>query len=71
MDCNVGGLDRTARLVVGPLLVVVALVAFADYVSLGPVVTGVALAVGLVLGVTGAVQKCPLNAVFGVDTCQG
>ncbi|MFB6106211.1 MAG: DUF2892 domain-containing protein [Halobacteriaceae archaeon] len=68
MDQNVGGTDRLARLVVGPLLVLVAVVSLAGLYPLGPVVEGVALVVGAVLAVTGAVRKCPLNAAFGVDT---
>lgn len=74
MQKNVGGYDRLARLVGGPLLVVVGLAGYAGLLTLafGPfpqaLTSPVVLLVGLALTVTGAVQKCPLNAVFGANT---
>jgi len=69
MNKNVGGYDRLGRLIVGPLLVLVAVVGLVGAIPVGPLVAGVALVIGLVLAVTGAVQRCPLNALFGVNTC--
>jgi hypothetical protein len=69
MNRNVGGIDRKARLVAGPILLVVGIVALTGAVQLGTVGTVAAIAVGAILTVTGAVQRCPLNALFGVDTC--
>lgn len=74
MERNVGGMDRTARLVVGPLLVIVGL---AMVVGLVPLSGGAAITVGLpvlllivggVLVGTGGVQKCPINEAAGVNT---
>lgn len=73
MEKNVGGIDRSARLVVGPLLILVSL---AGFVGLLPVLSGVvalvvwvlALVVGAVFVVTGYTQKCPLNNVLGLNT---
>jgi len=71
MEKNVGGYDRLGRLIVGPLLVLVALAGFLDYLALGSVVAGAALVVGLILAVTGYVQQCPLNSLLGLNTCRG
>jgi hypothetical protein len=74
MERNVGGLDRTARLIIGPILLVVALAIFAQLLTVGegslytlwlPLAL---LAVGGILTVTGAVQRCPANSLFGLDT---
>jgi hypothetical protein len=69
MNKNVGGFDRTARLVVGPLLLFAGIAAFVGALPLGTVGGAVALVVGAVLTVTGAVQRCPLHTLLGIDTC--
>ncbi|ADQ68241.1 hypothetical protein C499_14995 [Halogeometricum borinquense DSM 11551] len=76
MEKNVGGYDRIARLVVGPLLVIVGAAAVAGLFTiaagtLGLVLAGGALVVGAVLLTTGLTQKCPLNDVIGMDTYRG
>ncbi|WP_254535380.1 YgaP family membrane protein [Halomarina litorea] len=74
MEKNVGGYDRIARLVIGPVLGTVSLAALAGYLSLavGPLSTGIVAAlfglVSLVLIVTGATQQCPLNRALGINT---
>ena len=74
MEKNVGGYDRTARLVLGPILGTISLAALAGYVSLGfgPLSTGIVAAlfglVAVVLIVTGATQQCVLNRVLGLDS---
>jgi hypothetical protein len=75
MEPNVGGYDRLGRLLLGAGLVAVAVAGYAGFVRLafGPLpqaltAVGVAL-IGLVLLVTGASRRCPLNSVLGVDTC--
>jgi hypothetical protein len=74
MEKNVGGYDRIARLVVGPVLVLVGVAGAAGFLSLAvfgisTLVVGVlALLVGAILTVTGVTQKCPLNSVLGFDT---
>ncbi|GAA2663621.1 YgaP family membrane protein [Halobellus rarus] len=74
MEKNVGGYDRTVRLVLGPVLGIISLAALAGYVSLGfgPLSTGAVAAlfglVSLVLIITGATQQCVLNRVIGLNT---
>ncbi|WP_380680344.1 YgaP family membrane protein [Salinigranum sp. GCM10025319] len=69
MNKNVGGMDRKARLVVGPLLLVVGIAAILQLFSLGTLGTIAVLAVGAILTVTGATQRCPLNTLLGINTC--
>jgi uncharacterized membrane protein HdeD (DUF308 family) len=69
MERNVGGYDRLARLVVGPVLLLVGIVSLAEILPLGLPVAAVALVVGAVFLVTGLVQQCPLNSLLGVNTC--
>jgi len=59
MQCNVGGMDRIARIVVG--LVILALGIF------GPL--GWWGLIGLVPLATGLVRFCPAYALFGIRTC--
>jgi hypothetical protein len=73
MEKNVGGIDRIARLVLGPVLVVVGAAAIAgvglsagDTLGLGVAV--LAVVVGTVFVVTGTVQRCPLNRALGMNT---
>ena len=73
MQKNVGGYDRTARFVLGPILILVGVAAFAGLVTLaggtlGLVLAGAAVAVGAVLTTTATTQKCPLNAAIGMNT---
>ncbi|MFC4246833.1 DUF2892 domain-containing protein [Natribaculum luteum] len=70
MEANVGGFDRTARLMLGSLLVVFGVGALADILSLGTVVGAVALVIGLVFLATGMTRLCLLYQVVGVDTCR-
>jgi len=69
MERNVGGYDKLARLVVGPVLVLVGIAVVAELLEFGLAVGAAALLVGVVFTVTGAVQKCPLNSLFGINTC--
>ena len=76
MEKNVGGYDRTARFVVGPILLLVGLASFGGLLTLaagtlGLVLAAVALLVGLVLTTTAVTQTCPLNSVLGVNTYRG
>ena len=72
MKRNVGSLDRTVRLVLGALLVVVGIVSYAGLIPLGPLPAAlgaiVAVVFGLVLLVTGYRQSCLLYLPFGIDT---
>ena len=64
MTCNVGGIERPIRIVAGILALGVG--AFA---GLPPVATAVALVVGTIALVTGAIGYCPLWTLLGVNTC--
>ena len=68
MDKNVGGLDRTARLVVGAVAALAGVAVFAGYWTAGAVVGSVAVVLSAILLVTGTTQRCPLNEVAGIDT---
>ncbi|MEF8775014.1 MAG: DUF2892 domain-containing protein [Haloarculaceae archaeon] len=75
MHKNVGGYDRIARFIVGPVLIIVGGAAFAGVIALaagtlGLVLATVAVLVGAVLTVTATTQKCPLNAVIGLNSFQ-
>lgn len=62
MEKNVGGFDRRLRILAGIGLLAYALRA-----------TGVARVIALLAGadllLTAAIQRCPLNTLFGIDTC--
>ena len=68
MQQNVGGIDRTGRLVIGTLAVLAGVAALTGYWAVGIVTAVVALAVGAILLVTGTTRKCPINDAAGVDT---
>lgn len=70
MERNVGGYDRIARLVAGPVLLLVGIAAFAKLVPLGIPVAAIALVVGAVFLGTGVMRQCPLNSVLGINTCR-
>ncbi|MFW5974041.1 MAG: YgaP family membrane protein [Natrialbaceae archaeon] len=70
MDTNVGGIDRISRFVIGVLLGAVGIAVLAGVLEYGTAVGAVALVVGLVLVVTGALQSCPAYRLLGVDTCK-
>jgi Protein of unknown function (DUF2892) len=60
MKPNVGGIDRTLRIVIGLALIVIA---FLGYVGFwGYVVGGIALA-------TGVFSRCGLYKLIGMSTC--
>jgi hypothetical protein len=77
MQKNVGGLDRTVRLVAGPILVAVGVALAAGLLDVGLTgtvalaVTALALVAGLIFVVTGTTQKCPANEIAGLDTYDG
>lgn len=77
MEKNVGGLDRTGRLVAGPLLIAVGVAIAADIVNVGLAgtvglaVTTLVVVAGAVFLVTGTTRKCPANGLAGVDTYGG
>ena len=65
MKKNVGGIDKTLRFIIGPVLLIAA---FAAPVSqTARIVMGVFGAIALVTGIVG---YCPLWAIIGVNTCK-
>lgn len=64
MICNVGGIERPVRIVVG-----IGALGSGAFGGLPPVGTGIALLVGTIALVTGAIGYCPLWTVFGINTC--
>lgn len=70
MDQNVGGVDRTARLVIGPLLVVAGIAVLLGVVAGGQILGGVLIAAGAVLLATGVTRRCVINRLLGVDTSE-
>jgi len=62
--CNVGGIERPVRIVVG-----IGALGIGAFGGLPPVGTGMALVVGAIALVTGAIGYCPLWTVFGINTC--
>ena len=70
MEANVGGLDRTARLVGGPVVALVGILALLNVLPLGSAVGAVLTLVGVVVFGTGASQQCLAYRLFGVNTCK-
>ena len=60
MEKNVGKTDKTIRLILGLVLLVLAF-AWKCWIC---------LIVGLILIVTGVLQKCPLYKLMGKSTCE-
>ncbi|MFC6875135.1 YgaP family membrane protein [Halobellus marinus] len=70
MNKNVGGIDRTGRIVIGIIAGIAGIAALLGYWGAGAVIGGVALVVGVILLVTGTTQKCPINEAVGIDTTE-
>ena len=64
MACNVGGIERPVRIVLGVLLIGIGV-----FAGLPPVGMGVALAMGAIALVTSAIGFCPVWTLLGVNTC--
>jgi Protein of unknown function (DUF2892) len=64
MTCNVGGIERPIRIGAGVLAIMVGL-----FGGLSGAMFGIALAVGAILLLTGAVGYCPLFTLLGISTC--
>jgi hypothetical protein len=74
MNHNVGGNDRSARLIVGSVLAIAGVLGFAGVlrVAVDPfpqaLTALVFVLVGAILLVTGLLQWCPINRLLGRDT---
>lgn len=64
MKCNVGGIDRIARLFLGVVLIALALL-----IPMSLTVQVVVLIIAAVALVTAAVRFCPANALLGLNSC--
>ncbi len=67
MKHNVGGFDRTGRIVIGIILAIAALAS--AHLAMGWRIGALVVAV-IALG-TATVRYCPLNAAFGINTAEG
>lgn len=63
MKCNVGGLDRTSRIVTGAVLLIVG---FSAPIPMPWRI--LVLVVALIALVTALARYCPVNSLFGIDT---
>jgi hypothetical protein len=64
MTCNVGGMERSIRILVGLVLLGVG-----GFAGLPPVGMGVASVAGVIALVTGAIGFCPLWGLLHISTC--
>ena len=64
MKRNLGGIDRSLRLVIGAVLILLGLLA-----GLAGTAKWVVLAVGIVMVVTAFARVCPAYLLFGISTC--
>ena len=75
MEPNVGGTDRTARMVLGTLALLssVAIVVYGGGLAgrLQAVVAGSTLLFAAVMFVTVGMRRCPVNATLGRNSCRG
>lgn len=65
ISCNVGGADKTFRIVAGVVLAAVALLSDID--TPWKVLAGVLAAIALL---TALIGYCPLNSLLGIDSCK-
>ena len=63
MQPNVGGVDRVLRIVGGLVLLSI------GYRNRGLTLGTLAFVAGSDVLATAVVQRCPMNALFGIDTC--
>lgn len=64
LTCNVGGTDKAIRVVLG-----IALLALGFFAGLSTTWTIVAYAAAVIALLTALVGYCPLNTLFGINTC--
>lgn len=65
MKCNVGGIDRISRILIGIVLLIVGFAAPFEMILRVAI-----LAVAAIALVTAAVRFCPVNAALGLNTCE-
>lgn len=64
MTCNVGGIERPIRIGAGVVAIIIGI-----FAGLSTAMLGAALAVGVILLLTGAMGFCPLFTLLGINTC--
>ena len=64
MTCNVGGIERPIRIVIG-----IGLLGIGAFAGLPVEATAAAFLFGTVALETGAIGYCPVWTLFGVNTC--
>jgi hypothetical protein len=64
MTCNVGGIERPIRILMG-----IALIAIGAFANLPLIGTAMALVPGSIALVTGVIGYCPLWALMGLNSC--
>lgn len=64
MKCNVGGIERPIRIVLG-----VVLLGIGAFAGLPVEATILMFVVGTIALVTGAISFCPVWSLFGINTC--
>ena len=64
MTCNIGAIERTVRITLGVILLVVGYLA-----ALPAWGAAIAYAAGAIALITGAVRFCPLWLALGINTC--
>jgi uncharacterized membrane protein len=64
MTCNVGGIERPIRIGAGLVAIIIGI-----FAGLSTAMSGAALAVGVILLLTGAMGFCPLFTLLGINTC--
>ncbi len=64
MACNVGGIERPIRIILGALLIGIGV-----FGGLSGALMGVVLAAGAIALVTGVIGFCPVWTLLGINTC--
>lgn len=65
LACNVGGADKTLRILIG-----LALAAFAWMSDLGPTAKIILAVIAAIALITAFIGFCPLNRLLGINTCK-
>ena len=65
MKHNVGGMDRNGRILLGVVLLIIGL---ATHMAIAWKI--LLLAVAVIALVTAVTRFCPVNALFGINTCK-
>lgn len=70
METNVGGIDRTARIIIGVLGLLAGIAILLEYLEFGTAIGAIVVIISLVLLISGLTRKCPINSVRGINTAK-